>query len=63
MCANPPNVGLDRGHTWIAQTELPRQSVRLPLLPNLTNHIISNDAFTVLLRGKMGTGKQRSLRN
>ena len=63
MSANPPDVGLNRGHTRIAQTELPRQSVRLRWLPNLTNHVTSNHDSTVLLHGKIGTGKERSLRN
>jgi hypothetical protein len=63
MSANPPDVGLSHGHTRMAKTELPRQSVRLPLFPNLTNHITSNHDSTVLLHGKIGTGKERSLRN
>ena len=61
MRANPPDVGLNCGHTRIAQTELPRQSVRLPLLANLTNHITSNHDATVLRNRKIGTGKERSL--
>ena len=63
MSANPPDVGLSHGHTRIAQTELPGQSVRIALLRNLTNHITSNHDSTVLLHGKIGTGKERSLRN
>ena len=62
MSANPPD-GPSHGHTRIAQTELPRQSVRLALLANLTNHTTSNHDSTVLLHGKIGTGKERSLRN
>jgi hypothetical protein len=63
MSANPPDVELSHGHTRIAQTEQPRQSVRLALLRNLTNHITSNHDSTVLLHGKIGTRKERSLRN
>jgi hypothetical protein len=60
MSANPPDVGLSCGHTRIAQTELPRQNVRLGLLSNLTNHLTSNHDSTVLLHGQIGTGKERS---
>ena len=63
MSANPPDVGLGHGHTRIAQTELPRQSALLALLRNLTNPITSNHDSAVLLRGKIGTGNERSLRN
>ena len=60
MSANPPDVGLSHGHNRIAQTEPTRQSARLA---NLTNHTTSNHDSTVLLHGKIGTGKERSLRN
>jgi hypothetical protein len=62
MSANPLDVELSHGHTRIAQSELSRQSVRLALLRNLNKHISNHDS-TVLLHRKIGTGKERSLRN
>ena len=41
MSANPRDVGLSHGQTRIGQTELPHQSVRLALFPNLTKSLLT----------------------
>jgi hypothetical protein len=63
MSANPPDVGLSHGHTRIAQTEPSCQKVRLARLANLTNHTTSNHDSAALRHSKIGTGRERRIRN